>query len=464
MWTSAVPRSLLGHYMGLEPAGTIAGNVRFGLDSSPAGDGLHFEGKTTAQNLAYQAEPASAPMRQAQVELEYDVEYGRDTKRIQADLLRLRLQGLIADFGNSSMTTSDGDTYIDARAQLNGDAAQFASTLRAFMGPGYADLVGAGAISGQLALVGNPAQGGKDISARGSLQLGSWTTSGLRAENTRLTLARPQLTVPQQVTLDAGINGGTTKLDVGIMPGPAEKPMTLRLAVERLDTSTMLVDKGPGKYMAFLLPSLMPPGANVPVLSGLLDANADLRAADISEPLLMNTLAGNAKISMTEGSIKDSTFFKAAGGKDAGKLGVVLKVVPVVGEVFKSMSRALAFSTLESEVNVGNRMVDVVRTALVGRYVVMHIKGKVDFDQRCDLLTHVRVEGSAGTTVAKVIPDRTIAFKVKGTLSDPLTQPDIDPSKILGGQLNPDRIKEGIGDAIKGKNPLDKIKLPNPFK
>jgi hypothetical protein len=195
-----------------------------------------------------------------------------------------------------------------------------------------------------------------------------------------------------------------------------------------------------------------------------LTAKADLRAGDISAPLLMDTLAGNARISMTEGSIKDSTFFKAAGGKDASKLGALLKVVPVVGEVFKSMSRALVFTTLESEVNIGNRMVDVVRTALVGRYVVMHIKGKVDFDQRCDLLTHVRLEGSAGTTVSKVLPDRTIPFKVRGPLSDPQTQPDIDASKILGGQLNPDRVKEGIEDVIKGKNPLDKIKLPNPFK
>ncbi len=457
-------RGLLGHYMGLKPGGTIAGTVNLELDSSPAGDGLDFEGKTTVQNLVYQAEPTSAAMRQSQVELEYDIEYGRATKRLQADLLRLRLAGLLADLGDSSMTTSEGDTYVDARARLTGDAGQLAGTLRAFMGPGYADLEGSGAISGNLTVVGNPAEGGKDLSARGNVQLGNWTTSGLRTEGTQPTLARTQLTAPQQLTLETGVNGGQAKVELGVMPGPEAKPMTLRLNVEKLDTSTMLVDKGPGRYMAFLLPSLMPPEANVPVLSGLLTATADLRAADIAEPLLLNTLTGNAKISMTEGAIKDSTFFKAAGGKDAGKLGMLLKVVPVVGEVFKSMSRALAFSTLESEVNIGNRVVDVVRTALVGRYVVMHVKGKVNFDQRCDLVTHVRVEGSAGATVAKVLPDRTIPFRVKGTLSAPQTQPDIDTSKILGGQLSPDRIKEGIGDVIKGKNPLDKIKLPNPFK
>jgi hypothetical protein len=194
---------------------------------------------------------------------------------------------------------------------------------------------------------------------------------------------------------------------------------------------------------------LLPADRETPVLSGRLDADVNLAADDLADPVLERSLRGGGRIELREGAIGESSLFRAVGGGSGlGQVGgLLLQAVPSVGNVLSELSRSLAFRRVTSRFTVADRTVRIEEGLLESERARIAFSGTVDFDERLDLRVPVTIGGAAGDDLARVLPSRTIPLGVRGTLERPVPTPGLRVEDLAGSALENLLPREGR-DAI----------------
>lgn len=456
-------RPWLGGFLGLDPAGQLAGRARVNARVLAQGGGQHVVATAQLNDFVLRARPKLTPIREKRVTLQADVQLADVGGRHQAKELKLVASGIQLDLSGSTYV-AEPDADLDLRAVLGGDAAQLAPTLAAFLGEGYEDLRGSGKLTGTIKASGSPSDGGAALYTTTDVTLGSWATSGLNVENVRLAATRTDAAAPLAAQLRAGLNGGSALVTGTARLGGKAQPWNATVVLKGVDTSGVLVSQGVGRYLTFVLPALLPANASAAVLSGRLDANLKGGAPSFGGEALKAGLRGDGRIAMEQGEIKQSTLFGGGGSSQLGKLIAMLKVAaPESGVVLAELQKAITFQSLTSEFSVANRVVTVKQTKLDGRRVAIDMQGRVLMAGPIDLHSQVKLQGNAGRRLAGAIGGDTLPLRVRGTLEEPLVQPDVDLTKLIpvpGGG------KDGLLDKIRKKlpKPPKLPKLPNPFK
>ena len=414
----------------------------------------------TAQlaNLSWERGPGTTPVREPRITMQANLQLAPEGGRHRADELRLETSGLRLDASGSSYV-AEPDTDVDATLRLGGDAARLAPLLSALLGEGYEDLQGRGGLSGEMTVRGSPADNGAGLLLNGDLGFGSWSTGGLVVSNAKLALKRPRTADPLTTSFTAGMNKGTARVDGSARLGGAMIPWRATAKLARVDTSTLLVGQGMGRYLAFALPALLPAGKNTPVLSGLLDADLEGSAPSIEDPGLSNGLQGKGRIHMSGGEIKQSTLFGGGGGQLGKVISVLNVAVPEAGRALQELSRAVTFSSLDSRFRVANKVLLLDEAKLIGQSAHIDMKGRVDFEQRVALETNVAIQGGGGRALAKALPGGVIPLRVRGTLENPQVTPNVDLGKLAAGGLT-GKVPGLLDDLKKKKLPGG---IPNPF-
>lgn len=450
--------------IGLAPEARLSGRLTVDVTTREKEGGLALAGTSFVENLLWQPSARDLPVREGRATINHDVWLAPEGERSRLTRLALALTGLTIDASGSSFADA-GDAFdVDLQGTMQGDAARLAPTVAAVMGPDYQDMRGQGPISGRFEASGDAAEGLGGLLIDVALTAGSWSSGGLSIQQTRVGARREALSDQLAVVLDAVFNGGPTKVQLGLGSDDVRDlvPWTLKLNAQGVDTSTLLVDRGPSSFLTFALPSLLPSDSRVPVLSGLLDADVELSSSGFEDPYLLKDLAGDGRIFLKSGEIKNALLFRGAKG---GKLGQAVQLLSVavreVGDVIQSVSRALQFDTLESQFQIANQQVIVQRTDLKGRYVGVAAKGTISFEQQVDMTTDLTFEGTAGKKVEKYLPGRTLPLKVTGRAPNTRVVPNVDVKKLVGGGVldgAKDKVKDKVKDLIKGKKPKDVIK------
>jgi hypothetical protein len=141
-------------------------------------------------------------------------------------------------------------------------------------------------------------------------------------------------------------------------------------------------------------------------------------------------------VTLEEGSVKESTLFRALSRGGLGDAGPVLaRLVPEVGRGIESLARHLAFSRLHSRFRVGGRRVTIEEGRLESAETLIGFRGWADFESRTDLAVRVVVGGRTGERLASVLPSRTIPLRVTGTLDEPRTLPSLSVKDLVGAGL-----------------------------
>jgi hypothetical protein len=445
-------RAWFGGRMGLAPETTLGGKLLATLRVASTPAGKRVDGTTQVAGLVYRAAPASALLEEPALTVEHALVLPRGDGPVALESARLRGNGYTADLSGSSFG-SGKDGRVDVLLVLDGEAQRLAERVRAFLGPEYQDLVGSGRVTGKVRFTGAGTPLLAAGTASGDLALGTWSAAGATLADGRLTLARPQATGPYQLALTGALNQGPTSVGLGLTPAGEALAWRLTGKLKGVDLSTVVANHGAGKYLGYVLPTLVPTNKDMPVLSGRLDADFDLTAADLSGERMLDTLAGPGTIALTQGTLGESTLFTAiGGGQGLGEVGKALdKVAPEVGRELQGLQRAIAFESVTSRFEVGSRRIDVKEAHVKGATTKIDMHGTVGFDQRVDLAAQLWIGSRAGDQLRKVRPDQTIPLRIAGTLEKPKVEPNLNIGDLMKGGLEQvlPTIGEGASDLAK---------------
>ncbi|MDJ0523663.1 MAG: AsmA family protein [Planctomycetota bacterium] len=458
-------RPWLGGFLGMAQQGRLGGRARLNARLITEAAGRRLAATTQVNDLLVQTRPGLAPVREPRLTLSADVLLADAGGRHEARELKLDAAGLKLDLSGSTYV-AEPDVDMDVNAVLGGDAAQLAPTLAALLGPGYEDLRGRGRLTGTIKANGSPADRAAALFTTTDLALGSWSTSGLNLENVLVRATRTDPAAPLALRLESGMNGGTALITGNARLGGERIPWDSTVTMKDIDTSTLVVSQGLGRYLTFVLPALLPAKLDTPVLSGRLSADLKGGAPALMGEALKAGLRGQGRIEMQQGEIKQSTLF-GGGNEKLGKLVTVLGVVASeAGTVLAELQKAITFSSLVSEFSVANRVVHVKQTTLTGRRVAIDMQGTVQMAGGLDLRSRAKLQGNAGRRLGEALGSDTLPLRVRGTLEKPQVEPDVDLTKLIPV---PGKGKDDLLDEIRKKLPkLPKPpklpKLPNPFK
>ncbi len=462
-------RPLLGPFLEIPADVRLQGVLDARTQIVEGADARSLKGTVTVKGLRWQEATGQVLFEEPHLELRHDLAMAAGESAytvreftLKSRALQLEVQGTYAPGNQDALNPSaNADEAIQAAVRVRGDAPQLASVLRGFLGEDYRDLKGSGSVTGSVNLAGSFARGGETLIVGGDLKPGDWSVGGLTVNGAVLTLRKQQVQDPLTVAFRAGVNGGTASVETHVRLRENEKPFTAKVDVKQVDTSPLLADRGFGKYLGYVVPTLIPTDSDTPVLSGRLDANVELQAASLSGPKLAPSLRGKGSIRMTQGAIAQSTLFQAiGGGRGLGQAGTMLiKAVPEVGSSLASLTRSLNFSKIESVFAIANEIVNVQRGLLESQQTRIDFKGNVGFDQRIDLAIDLALTGGkAAERLGRVLPSKTIPMRVRGTLDKPQIQPNLDVKDLATGALEGLIPIPGRGSGGERKNPLEGLK------
>ena len=457
----AAARPMLGVFWKLAPDASLAGKLVSKVTISSNGDAMTVGGKTTITALHYVGgrdplQPAAAPTTfdEPSVAVEHDLTLGAAGEgSMRLDKVTLSASVLSASAGGSMRGSGDA-RVLDLTVKLDADASKLAERLRTFMGAGYEDTTGDGRITGQVLLSGPTANHMRDLKIDATLAYQRFSSGGLTAESGNIRLVRPNPATPLVLTMTSTINRGTVRVDGTCDLGRGESPWSSKVAIKGLDTSPLLTNRGAGRYLALVMPAIVPAEATSNVLSGLLDADLDLKSLATDQPRLAQTLSGPGSVRMTQGSVKDSTIFSSLAGDGAGKgIAALVKLAPGIGHEFQNLSKALLFQSLSSTFTLGNRKIDLHPVELQSQSANLKFSGSVDFDGGMNLAIPLQLGGDAGKAIEPYIPNRTIPLKVSGKAGSLHVTPDLSPeSFVTGGLLDKGKdVLEGLFGGKKKK-------------
>jgi hypothetical protein len=244
------------------------------------------------------------------------------------------------------------------------------------------------------------------------------------------------------------VNNGTLRADATCDLGRGDSPWTAKVVARGVDTAPLVTAKGAGHALALVLPAILPANATTSVLSGLLDANLDVKSNSLTSPGSTDTLSGSGNVLMTKGEVKDSTLFGGLAGGAGGKLAPLLAVVPAVGHTFEALARALAFEELSSVFTIGNRQLALNPVILTSPSVSLRFTGTVGFDGSSDLDIPLVLGGDAGRAIEKFVKDRTIPLHVRTRPNQKTSVVPVLKMDNLGGLVDEGK---GLIDDLFGK-------------
>jgi hypothetical protein len=259
----------------------------------------------------------------------------------------------------------------------------------------------------------------------------------------RLVVQRPAPGQALTLTVTGNANDGTVRVDATCDLGHNDSPWAAKAKVSGLDTSPLVTKQGAGRYLALVLPAIVPAEATTSVLSGRLDADLDLASQALSGPRAAPTLTGRGQVLMSQGSVKDSTLFGGLAG-GGGTLSQLLKVVPGVGSAFSEWSKAVVFERLSSTFTIEREEIRLDPVVLVSQAMDLKFSGVVGFDGRMDLKVPLRVGGQAGQAMEPYVKDRTIPLRVRSAAGGkPQVTPELKMENLGKGLL--DDVLRGLG-------------------
>jgi hypothetical protein len=97
--------------------------------------------------------------------------------------------------------------------------------------------------------------------------------------------------------------------------------------------------------------------------------------------------------------------------------------------------RVAAFSRLESQFEIGGRVVNVKRLRMDSERTSLQMQGRVTFEKQADLAADLVFSGSLGDRLAKVLPSRTIPLRIQGSLESPRVVPNLSAKDLLTSGL-----------------------------
>ncbi|MHC5011887.1 MAG: hypothetical protein ACYTG6_13245, partial [Planctomycetota bacterium] len=434
----------LSGFMETEPGTRVAGSSRTQLTLLPEGAGRRLQGGTTITGLRWTNPAGAVVLDEPTLTLRHEAYLAPEGGRHRFEDVRLTSGALTATLAGSALARAEG-LDLDATVTIEGDAGRLASMLRGMLGEGHEDLQGSGRLGGTLRLQGPTARGGASLRANGNVTAGNWSEGGLAFSAVTISVSRADVGSPTAVVFGAGVNGGRMDLTSNLRLGE-KTPWSADLQARSIDTAPILVDHGPGRFLGFLLPTLLPANASVPVLSGRLDADVKLSAGDMAAPDLERSLRGEGWIRMAQGSISQSTLFRSIGGGGGlGQIGgILLRAVPEVGSVLSGFMRAVTFSRVESRFAVANERVTITSGVLEGDRTRMTFQGTVGFDKQVGMNMALTLSGTAGERLARVLPSRTIPLRVQGSLTAPRVVPNLKASDLAAGAAG-----EALPDSVR---------------
>lgn len=460
-------RERFGARLGLAPGASLSGQVNASLKASSDAGRRRLSGTTRIAGLVYRSGADAAPLEEPALTLEHTLVAGPGSSPWSLETGRARGNGYLLDLSGSSFS-GEAPRRVELTGRIEGDAARLAERVRAFLGPDYRDLTGVGKVTGKVSF----RSGGPDLLAAGTadadLTLGTWSAAGGTLADGRLTVKRTAASGPYQTALTGTLNQGTASVGLSLEPRGPALAWRLVTALKGVDLSTVIGNHGAGQYLGYVLPTLVPMDKATPMLSGRLDADLDLAAADLTGDPALASLAGRGTVALTQGTLGESTLFGAiAGGNGLGDVGkTLLQVVPEVGQELANLQKTLAFQSLTSRFEVGNRRVDVKETHLTGSALRIDLSGTVEFDQRVALAARLWIGSRAGEALKRAVPDQTLPLKITNTLDKPRVLPDLNAADLLKGALpgllpgggeSPEALKKRLEDELKKR-------LKNPFR
>lgn len=446
----------LGPVLGL-PAGSVL-EGRLALETTLRGpaSARRVEGRLSAEQLAWQAEPGARRIEEPSVVLEHALVLGAGEGPLSIERLRLSSRALALELAGQG----GQDGTFDLRGTLRGDAALLAERLRALGGESVADLEGSGALEGQLEA--RAAAGETPLAerllARADLQLGSWASSGARLEQVRLTAQRQRLEQPLALALDARINQGTARAALDLKPAGGRLPWTLDARLAQVDTSTFVMRNAMVKRLAMVLPTLVPFDAKTPALSGLLDASLALAAPGIEDADLRAGLTGRGEVLLAKGTLGQSTLFGSlAGGSTLGDVGqALLRMAPEVSKALSGLAKAITYREISSRFAIAGEVLTIEQARMLAADHRLEMEGRVTADAVGDLRARLALEGKAGEEAQRVLPGGALPLRIRGPLASPEIRPDLKASDLLQGLLpkpadllkDPKKVKDRLKDLI----------------
>ena len=395
---------------------TLSGRLASHIELTAASPGRRLDGRTTITRLQYAGSPdpktgKSTTLTEPTVSIEHRLALDAEPGLVRIEKLTLVAEALTASVTGTSRTRGD-DRDLSLDVKVDGDAARIADDLKAALGEGYEDMAGEGKVAGKFVVVGPTANDSRDLRIDGDLTFIRFASGGLTVENGHLVIARPAPGTPLTVGVTAKVNHGTLQIESACELGKGESPWKARITMRGVDTSPIVTGAGSGRYLALVLPAIVPSSASSAALSGLLDADLDLQAAAIRQPRLADTLSGPGAVRMTQGSVKESTLFQGLSGGGGSGVSPLLKLVPGLGKDLEALSQALLFQELSSAFTLGNRLITLNPVTLVSPSMELKFTGVVGFDGATELRIPLRLSGAAGLAIAPYVKDQTIPLKV----------------------------------------------------
>lgn len=418
--------------LALPPASRLEGTLAFqGRVQGPA-HARRVEGRLVAEGFAWQASPATPRIEEPRLELEHALVLGAPDGSLSVERLRLSSRSLSLDLQGSRGEAGS----LALRGSLAGDAALLAPRLRTLGGDGFHDLEGEGPLSGTLEARAQAGSGplAERLQVQARLDLGTWASSGARAQQVRLQADRPAVDGPQSLRLSARLNGGEAQSTLQVSPAAGRLPWTLEARLQGVDTSTFVMRNPLVKRLALVLPTLVPLEAATPALSGLLDASVSLEAPGLDESALPAALSGRGEVLLARGTLGQSTLFGSlAGGKGAlGDVGqALLRLAPEVSKALARTATAVTYREVTSRFRVAGQMLVIEAARLVGADHRLEMEGQVQAEAVADLRARLVLEGKAGEEARRVLPQGALPLRIRGSLSRPQVRPDLKASDLL---------------------------------
>jgi uncharacterized protein involved in outer membrane biogenesis len=439
-------RPLLVPLLGMRTDAALSGRVEAKADLADSGGTRTLVAHAAVTNLRYGGSARRAPLEEpsAVVDARLEARAATGTYRVETLTLRATSLSLDVDRGGTFASRPDEDgVEVDLAATVDGDAQRLARHVRAVLGEGWDDLEGEGRLHGRAIAAGPTASRGRDLRLDVDLSFRKFESGGLALSDGKITAKRPSPMTPLVVHAQSGVNGGTFVLDGSCRLGVGTSPWDAKATVAGADASPLVTATGFARYLPMILPSIVPAGKTSRVLSGRLDATVDLSSAAISDPALSDGLRGDGSLTMTQGSVSDSTLFGSLAGEGAGKaLGLLAQAVPTAGRWFREVGKAVLFTELSSRFQVGDRKIHLDEVKMSSEAYSTKFSGDVAFDGRLDLKVPLVIGGDLGGQIGKYVKNSTIPLRVTGSAGSPKVRPDLELSNLSPGGLLDDLLKK----------------------
>ena len=432
----------------LAPGEGLRGNldVQLRAELDEAGR-LRVVGETQGTQLALVGPTGSPFWQEAGAILRHDVHWDREGGACQAPTLSIESEGLLVRADGAAWRHLP-EAEVNVSAKVGGRAERIAPLLQRLLGASFSDLRGQGTLGGAIEVHGPTGDRARSLLVDAKLHVGSWFASGGRATSVTVEATREQPGQPLLVLVRSGLNGGTAELR-GEMAWATngETPWSATATLARVELDALLTSAGPGHWLNFALPALLPGDAVAPAMSGTLQASIQCGAQSLAAPTRTRTFVGKGQLAVSNGSIEKTGILRGQGVTQL--LQVLSRVTPPAGSALQGMRNAMRFTSLRSVFEFMHPTVAIRSLVMEGSAARLRGQGTIGFDQRVQMNMDLTPGGRAGAALGRLLPDATIPLRIEGVATDPVVRPRLDLAKLGAGALpGGKQVKDALQDLL----------------